>query len=473
MHHSKWILLTIIIACQLIVVLDASIMITAVPEIGRTLHMSTTSLTWVHNSYILAFGGFLLLGARTGDLWGRRKTLSAGIGLFSLTSLLAGLAPTAEFLLVSRACQGLAAALATPAALALLSASFVEAKERTRAIAMYSAVSAAGGSIGLILGGFFTDFISWRVGMFINVPIGIVLLYLVQRFVQNTEPRTGRFDLWGAMTSVMGMTSLVYGLVQAAEGGWERTAAWIPLAAGIMLLAAFVLIEARAAEPIVPLRLFTSRHRSGAYLGRFLIVSGNFSLFFFVPQYLQSVLGFSSFEAGLAFLPFTGAQFGMMYLIQGLVHRFGTFKVLTAGLLLASLGTLWLSKIILAQAPFFPHMFILLAMMGIGSGMVFQPLTALGLTDVDARDAGAASGLINVAHQSGSSFGLAVLITVFEAAVGSDQPSTLQLAEALSSSVLGSVVFIILALAAVLLCSLPSRRPARTQAPKKQISGIL
>ncbi|MBB3110135.1 EmrB/QacA subfamily drug resistance transporter [Paenibacillus phyllosphaerae] len=464
MHQSKWILLTIIIACQLIVVLDASIMVTAVPEIGRTLHMSTTSLTWVHNSYILAFGGFLLLGARAGDLWGRKRILSAGIGLFSLTSLLAGLAPTAEFLLVSRACQGLAAAMATPAALALLSANFVEAKERTRAIAMYSAVSAAGGSIGLILGGFFTDFITWRAGMFINVPIGMVLLYLVQRHIERTDTRTGRFDLMGAITSVTGMTSLVYGLVQAADSGWANPASWIPLASGLLLLGLFVLIEARAAEPIVPLRLFKSRQRSGAYLGRFLIVCGNFSLFFFVPQYLQNVLGYSSFEAGLAFLPFTGAQFGMMYLIQGLVHRFGMIKVMTAGLLLASLGTLWLSKIILAQEAFFPHMFILLSIMGVGSGMVFQPLTALGLADVEARDAGAASGLINVAHQSGSSFGLAALVTVFDAGVGSDQPSTLQLAHALSNSVLGSVAFILAALTVTLLCSLPSRQPARKQA---------
>ncbi|TYP76624.1 MFS transporter [Paenibacillus methanolicus] len=463
MLHSKRILLAIIIVCQLIVVLDASIMVTAVPQIGRALHMTTTGLTWVHNSYILAFGGFLLLGARAGDLWGRRRMLSAGIGLFSLTSLLAGLAPTAEFLLASRACQGLAAALATPAALALLSANFVETKERTRAIAMYSAVSAAGGSIGLMLGGFFTDFISWRLGMFINVPIGIALLYLVRRFINETDTRKGRFDLWGAMTSVLGMTSLVYGFVQAAEAGWDSPSTWIPLAAGMLSLAAFVLLEARAAEPIVPLRLFASRRRTGAYLGRFLIVCGNFSLFFFVPQYLQNVLGFSSFEAGLAFLPFTGAQFGMMYLIQRFVHRFGMLKVLTAGLLLASLGTLGLSGIILAQAPFFPSMFILLALMGIGSGMVFQPLTALGLADVDARDAGAASGLINVAHQSGSSFGLAVLITVFDAAVGSGQPSTRQLAHALSSSVLGSVVFIIAALAVTLLCYLPSRRTVRAR----------
>ncbi|AIQ12941.1 MFS transporter [Paenibacillus durus] len=464
MNQSKWIILTIIIACQLIVVLDASIMVTAIPQIGRSLHMTATSLTWVQNAYILPFGGFLLLGARAGDLLGRRRMLSVGIGLFSLTSMLAGLAPTAEFLLVSRAFQGFAAALATPAALALLSASFVEAKERAKAIAMYSAVSAGGGSVGLLLGGFFTDFISWRVGMFINVPIGIALLFLVQRFIQKTGTKTGRFDLWGAIASVIGMTALVYGFVQAADRGWGEPETWISLAAGIVLLAAFVLIESRVAEPIIPLRLFASRQRSGAYLGRFLMVCGNFSLFFFIPQYMQNVLGSSSLEAGLAFLPFTVAQFGMMYLIPGLVQRYGNRKVLMSGLLLSIIGTLWLSRIVSVQAQFFPQMFILLTVMGIGAGMVFQPLTVLGLSDVDPQDNGAASGLINVAHQSGSSLGLAILISVFDAAIRTDQPSKMHFAHAISSSILGSVVFITAALVVTLLCFLPARQSIRKQA---------
>ncbi|RNB84737.1 MFS transporter [Brevibacillus fluminis] len=464
MHQSKWIILTIIIACQLIVVLDASIMVTALPEIGRSLHMTATSLTWVQNSYILPFGGFLLLGARAGDLLGRRRMLGVGIGLFSLASMLAGLAPTAEFLLVSRAFQGFAAALATPAALALLSASFVEAKERSKAIAMYSAVSAGGGSIGLLLGGFFTDFMSWRVGMFINVPIGIALMYLVQRYIQKTGTRTGRFDFWGAIVSVIGMTALVYGFVQAAESGWGKPETWISLAAGIILLAAFVLIEARATEPIIPLRLFANRQRSGAYLGRFLMVCGNFSLFFFIPQYLQNVLGFSSLEAGSAFLPFTGAQFGIMYLIPGMVHRFGNRNVLMAGLLLAIIGTLWISWIVAVQAQFFPEMFILLMIMGIGAGMVFQPLTALGLSGVDPHDTGAASGLINVAHQSGSSLGLAILISVFDAANRTDEHSQMHFAHAISSSILGSVLFITSALIVTLICFLPASQSVREQA---------
>ncbi|MDN3955827.1 MFS transporter [Sporolactobacillus laevolacticus] len=464
MNQSKWIILTIIIACQLIVVLDASIMITAIPQIGRSLHMTATSLTWVQNAYILPFGGFLLLGARAGDLLGLRRMLGVGIGLFSLASTLAGLAPTAEFLLVSRAFQGFAAALATPAALALLSASFVEAKERARAIAIYSAVSAAGGSIGLLLGGFLTDFISWRVGMFINVPIGIALLYLVQRHIQKTGTRTGRFDFWGAIVSVIGMTALVYGFVQAADRGWGKPEIWILLAAGIIMLAAFVLIEARAAEPIIPLRLFANRQRSGAYLGRFLLVCGNFSLFFFIPQYLQNVLGFSSLEAGVAFVPFTGAQFGMMYLMPGLVHRFGNRKVLMAGLLLAIISTLWISRIVAVQAQFFPQMFILLTIMGIGAGMAFQPLTAMGLSNVDPHDTGAASGLINVAHQSGSSMGLAILISVFDAAIRTDQPSKMQFAHGISSSILGSVLFVTSALIATLICFLPASQPTREKA---------
>jgi predicted MFS family arabinose efflux permease len=193
------------------------------------------------------------------------------------------------------------------------------------------------------------------------------------------------------------------------------------------------------------------------------MVGGNFSLFFFIPQYLQNAAHFSSFEAGLAFLPFTVAQFGMMYLMHGLVHRFGNMKVLMAGLIIAIIGTLWLSRIISVQGHFFPEMFILLAIMGIGAGMVFQPLTAMGLTDVEPQDTGAASGLINVAHQSGASLGLAVLITVFNQSSHTNQPSSLQFAHAISTSLLGSVVFIIAALAATLLSLLPARQTSRKQ----------
>lgn len=461
MHRSKWMILAIVIVCQLVVVLDSSVMVTAIPEIGRSLGMSTTDLTWVQNSYVLAFGGFLLLGARAGDLLGRRRVLAAGIGLFSLTSLLAGAAPNAQLLLAARALQGLSAALATPAALALLSATYVEAKERTKAIALYSAVSAGGGSIGLILGGWFTDFVSWRLGMFINVPIGLILLVLIRRYVPTSAKRQGRFDPWGALASVIGMTALVFGFVQAADYGWGQPEAWIPLAIGALSTAAFVLIEARVAEPMIPLRLFANRQRSAAYLGRFLLVGGNFSLFFFIPQYLQNALGFGSFEAGLAFLPFTVAQFGMMYAIPGLLRRYGNVRVLGAGLVLAIAGTLWLSRIVAVQAPFFPDMFFLMAIMGIGAGMAFQPLTAMGLAGVGPQDSGAASGLVNVAHQCGASVGLAVLVTVFRASGNAAQPTDAQFAHAISGAMLGSVLFVAAALAVTLISMAPARQASR------------
>lgn len=466
-EHSKRIILAMIVACQLMMVLDASILVTAMPEIGRTLHLSTSALTWVQNAYILAFGGFLLLGGRAGDIWGRRRTFAAGIALFTLASMLAGLAPSASLLLVSRALQGMAAALATPAALALLSVSFSEARERSKAIAVYSAVSGAGGSVGLIVGGLLTDVISWRAGMFLNVPIGVALLIFAPRYMRETERRTGRLDILGALTSVIGMTALAFGFVQAAAAGWGAPEAWGSLALGGVSLAAFVRIEAKAEEPITPLRLFASRTRSGAYLGRLLLVCGNFSIFFFVPQFLQNVLRFDSLEAGLAIMPFTAVQFGMMYAMPWLVARFGNAKVLIAGLVVAIAGTSWLS-LISADSSFFPHLFFPLIVMGVGAGMVFQPFTTLGLSDVEARDAGAASGLVNVAHQTGASLGLAVLIAVFEAANRSATPSGSAFAHAISVSIAGSAVFLTASLVAVLILMLPAGKARRASANEAQ-----
>ncbi|KRE83243.1 MFS transporter [Paenibacillus sp. Soil766] len=456
-----------IVACQLMMVLDASVLVTALPEIGRTLHLSTAALTWVQNAYILAFGGFLLLGARAGDILGRRKTFSAGIALFSLASILAGLAPTASLLLVARAMQGLAAAIATPSALALLSVSFSGTKERSKAIAVYSAVAGAGGSVGLIVGGLLTDLISWRAGMFLNVPVGVALLLMVPRYMQETESKAGRLDIMGAMTSVIGMTALAFGFVQAASGRWLTPEVWGSLALGGVSLAAFVWIEARAKEPITPLRLFASRTRSGAYLGRLFLLCGNYPIFFFVPQFLQNVLHFNSLQAGLAIMPFTAVQFGMMYAMPSLVARFGNAKVLIAGLIIAITGTSWLS-LITADSSYLSHLFLPLLVMGCGAGMIFQPFTTLGLSGVEAKDAGAASGLVNVAHQTGASLGLAVLISVFEAVNRQAVPSNISFAHAISVSLVGSAVFLTASLLAVLILLLPADRAQRVVATGTQ-----
>lgn len=467
-EHSKRVILAMIVACQLMMVLDSSVLVTALPEIGRTLQLSTAALTWVQNAYILAFGGFLLLGARAGDILGRRKTFSTGIALFSLASMLAGLAPSATLLLAARALQGLAAAMATPSALALLSVNFSEARERSKAIAVYSAVSGAGGSVGLIIGGLLTDVISWRAGMFLNVPIGIALLLMVPRYLRETEMKPGSLDFMGAIASIIGMTALAFGFVEAASVGWAAPQTWGSLAIGSVSLAAFVWIEARAKEPITPLRLFASRTRSGAYLGRLLLLCGNYPIFFFVPQYVQKVLHFNSLEAGLAIMPFTAVQFGMMYVMPALVGRFGNAKILIAGLGIAIAGTSWLS-FISADSSFFPDLFFPLIIMGGGAGMIFQPFTTLGLSGVDAKDAGAASGLVNVAHQTGASLGLAVLVAVFESASRQAVPSESSFAHAVSISIWGSVVFLTASLVAVLIFLLPGDRASE---PRRQAARI-
>src|SRR5689334_7486770 len=249
-------LLAIILASYLMIVLDVSIVITALPKIHHSLGFSATGLSWVQNAYTLAFGGLLLLGARAGDILGRRRMFVIGIALFSLASLAGGLAQSAEWLLASRAVQGVGAAVAAPSTLALLTTSFPEGRERTRAVAYYGAVAGGGGSVGLVLGGILTDWVSWRAGLFINVPVGIALIAAALRYLPETERRAAHFDLAGAFTSTLGMTSVVYGIVRASENGWTDPITVAALTAGTALLALFVVNERRAEQPITPLRLF-------------------------------------------------------------------------------------------------------------------------------------------------------------------------------------------------------------------------
>src|SRR5882757_4088757 len=299
--------LAIILGCYLMVVLDASVVITALPDIRTDLGFSPAGLSWVQNIYALAFGGLLLLGARMGDLLGRRQVFIGGIALFTVASMLGGLAQSETWLLAARALQGVGAAIAAPSTLALLTISFPEGSERTRAIALYSAVASAGASIGLVLGGMLTSWISWRWSLFINVPIGIVLVALAPRYLPETERHTGKFDIAGAATSTFGMSALVYGLVRAAETSWGNAVALGSFAAAALMLTAFVAIERRASQPITPLRLFASRQRVGAYAARLLMVGAMFGMFFYLTQFLQGAEGYSALKAGLAFTPLTQA----------------------------------------------------------------------------------------------------------------------------------------------------------------------
>jgi EmrB/QacA subfamily drug resistance transporter len=452
--------LAIILGSYLMVVLDVSVIITALPKIHHALHFSSSGLSWVQSAYALTFGGLLLLGARAGDILGRRRVFIAGIALFSVTSLLGGLAQSAGWLLAARAVQGVAAAIAAPSTLALLTTSFPEGRERTRAVAAYAAVAGGGGSVGLLLGGLLTDLISWRWGLFINVPVGLVLASLAPRYLTETERRPGHFDLAGAATSTLGMSALVYGFVRAASNGWGDPITVASFISSVVLLAAYVRIERRAEQPITPLRLFASRERSGAYLGRLLVVGAMFSMFFFLTQYLQGARGFSPLQAGVAFLPMTLVMFGMVRLVPRLVERVG-------GLLIALGGMTWLSRLSIGSA-YFPQIALPLALLGTGIGMAFTPLTTAGIAGVAPADAGAASGVVNAAQQLGGSLGLSVLVTVFasasraalghpSAAAATVGDARYALAHGVAAAITGSAALLAAALLIVALTTVPAR----------------
>jgi EmrB/QacA subfamily drug resistance transporter len=439
--------LAIILTVQLMIVLDASIVITALPEIHSDLGFSPTSLSWVQNAYILTFGGLLLLVARAGDLLGRRRVFIAGLSLFVGASFLGGLAQSEAWLLGARALQGVGAAIAAPSTLALLTTTFAEGGARTRAISMYSSASAAGASIGVLLGGLLTDLLSWRWGLFINVPIGIAMVALAPIHLPDTAPRHGHFDLAGATTSVTGMSAAVYGFIRAASAGWGDPITLGAFAAAAALLAAFVRIERRAEQPITPLRLFASRTRSGAYGARMLAVGGMFSMFFFLTQYLQGVRGESPLEAGVSFLPMTLVLFALVRAVPRVAARIGDLPLLLGGLVTATVAMAWLSQIT-ETTSFLPGIGVPLVLMGIGMGAAFTPLTTAGIHAVSDADAGAASGLVNVAHQVGGAIGIAVLVNVFTAAGGEDG-SPADFAHGLSTALSGSVVCLLLALTVV------------------------
>jgi len=419
----------------------------------------------VQSAYALTFGGLLLLGARMGDILGRRRTFVAGVALFTVASFLGGLAQSEAWLLGARALQGVGAAIAAPSTLALLTTSFREGPERTRALAAYGAVAGGGGSIGLVLGGMLTDWISWRWGLWINVPVGILLVWLAPRVLAETERRPGRFDLPGAAASTAGMTALVYGFVRAAEAGWGDAVAVSSFAAAAVLLAVFVAVERRAAQPVTPLRLFADRRRAGAYVARMLLIGGIFSMFFFLSQYLQGVRGFTPLQAGIAFLPMTAVMFSTVQLVPRLSARWGDARLLVTGVSVALAGMAWLSRLD-AATPFIAGIALPLTLLGLGMGAALAPLTAAGIAGVAPEDAGAASGVVNAAQQLGVSLGLSVLVTVAASATSTIRPGAAlplegaartELAHAVATALTGSAVLIALGLAVVAAAVRPPR----------------
>jgi len=409
-ERPRLVLATILVA-QLMVVLDMSIVNVALPQMQRALDFSPTGLSWVLNGYSLAFGGLLLLGARTGDLLGRRPTFLVGITVFTLASFAGGFATTGTALVAARVVQGMGAAFAAPATLSLLTTMFPEGRERTRALGLYTAVSIGGASFGMVVGGILTEVASWRWVMLVNVPIGITVATCAWLAVPHTPRRHGRFDLAGAVTSTLGVSGLVYGFVHAASDGWGDPVTLVSILAGVLLLAAFITIERSAEEPITPLSLFRSRVRSGALLARMFLIAGAMGAFFFLTQYLQDVLELSPVRAGLAFLPLTAMLFvASQAASRVLVERFGERLVLVVGAALSTASLLWLTRLDTHSG--YADVLLSLVVLGLGNGLAFVPLTSSALHDVQPHEAGAASGLVNVAQQLGSALGLAGLVTV-------------------------------------------------------------
>jgi EmrB/QacA subfamily drug resistance transporter len=414
-RHSTnpWVVLVIICLAQFMVVLDATIVNVALPHIQSSLGFTEASLQWVINAYTLVFAGFLLLGGRAGDLLGRKRLFLIGLVIFTAASLLDGLATTSGELIGFRALQGLGAALISPAALSIISTTFAEGKERARALGVWAAIAIGGSAVGLVLGGALTQSFSWRWIFFVNVPVGILTFLAATRLVPESKDEHAHqgYDIAGAVSVTGGLMALVYGLVRSASHGWGSAQTIGSFVVALVLLAAFVLIEQRSAEPLVRLSIFRVRSLLTANLAMFLAFSGMFAMFFFNSLYIQKVLGFGPLKAGVSFLPFTAGVMISAGLASSFAPRIGVRPIAAAGMVLTVLG-----MVLFARMPVdgsyaidvLPGMIV----GSLGMGAIFMPLTLVATTGLEDEDQGLASGLFNTSQQVGGALGLAILTTI-------------------------------------------------------------
>ncbi|MCI0385721.1 MFS transporter [Streptomyces sp. CNQ085] len=409
--------LALLVVCQLMLVIDTTVLNVALPHIQHDLGFTSTGLSWVVNAYTLVFGGLLLLGSRVGDLCGRRQVFVAGITIFTLSSLAAGLADSATVLIAARVAQAVGAAAAGPNALALITTTFTKPEDRVWSLGWFSAVASGGFPIGLMLGGVLTDLMSWRATMFINVPIGIAALVLAPRLVPVPERHRAQLDLPGASAATGGVAALVFGLIRAAEHGWNDGPTIAVLVVGVVLVAAFLTIESRTGQPLMPLRLFTDRNRGAAYSIMLLMPMVTISTFFFLTQFLQNVLGWNAFATGFAFLAMALGLVITSRSTTWLLPRFGPKRLVITGTVLIVLGMAVLTRLSTTTG-YFPGLLVPLVLLGVGTGLTFSSANVVIMSTVEARDAGAAGGTLQTMQELGSSLGLAVLITVFGFATG-------------------------------------------------------
>jgi len=407
--------LAVIAGAQLMIVLDATIVNIALPQIQRALTFSTTDLSWVLNAYTLTFGGLLLLGGRAGDILGRRRVFIFGILLFIFASFLGGLATESWHLLAARALQGIGGAIASPTALSLITTNFPEGPARNRAFGVFAAVSGSGAAIGLLAGGMLTSWLSWRWVLFVNVPIGILIAVLAPLFINESEPHPGRFDFGGALTSTIGMSSLVYGFIRAASDGWSDGLTVTSFVSAVVLLATFVALERRHPQPVVPLHMFADRNRSGVYIIMLCFAAAMFSMFFFLTLFVQDILGYSPLRAGFAFLPVSAMIIVTATITSRQLIKVGPKPFMVAGAILATIGLGWLSRISV-DSTYLGGILGPMLFFAAGMGFLFVSVTVLAVSGVAEGDSGAASGMLNVTQQVGGSLGLSILVTVFSTA---------------------------------------------------------
>ncbi|THA57282.1 DHA2 family efflux MFS transporter permease subunit [Streptomyces sp. A1136] len=404
--------LFVIASCQLMVVLDITIVNIALPHIQTALGFSTESLSWVVNAYTLTFGGLLLLGGRTGDILGRKRVFIFGVLLFGLASLLGGLAQNEGQLMGARALQGMGGAIASPTALALITTTFREGPARNRAFGVFAAVSAGGGAIGLLAGGVLVEWLDWRWVFFVNVPIALAIAFTAARVIKESERHPGHFDLAGALLCTTGMVALVYGFIRASQEGWRDSLTLGSFGAAVVLLTLFIVNERRSPQPITPLHMFADRNRAGTYGIMLFLACAMFGMFFFLTLFVQNVLGFSPLSAGLAFLPVSVVIAIGAGLASRLLPKFGPKPFMVGGALCTAAGLAWLTQTDV-HSTYLGSILGPMLIFGIGMGMQFVSLTLMALSNVPDRESGAASGLLNTTQQVGGSLGLSILVTVF------------------------------------------------------------
>jgi EmrB/QacA subfamily drug resistance transporter len=405
--------LVVISMAQLMLVLDELIVNTALPHIQQALHFSGTGLEWLVTGYAVTFGGLLMLGGRSGDILGRRRMFSAGILVFTLASLLGGFATHSWLLITARVLQGVGAAVAAPAALSLIAVTFPEGQARTRALGVYAAMTGMGGGVGLIAGGLLTTYVSWRWVFFVNVPLGLLLAFGARYVLPESQRHPRRWDLPGALTGTLGFALLIYGLTRGATGPdgvshWGDASTILALGGAAVALIAFVVVEARSAQPLLPLWIFADRNRAGVYLILLCLASTFFGMFFFLTLFTQVVWGYSALRGGLAYLPFVGGFIVVAALCSKMVPRFGARVPMTIGAVIAPVGMFWLSRVH-ENSHYLTGICLPLLVFAAAAGLIFVPLTMILVAGISDEHSGVASSMFNAGQQVGGAVGLAVI----------------------------------------------------------------